>query len=301
MQRITWYSLLVVTALVAPIAGRAQTPPTQTPQPKVREIATIPGVSVKNTHRMPNGRVVLYAVGDGIFAYDLASKRSRLVTRGFDGELGMSPAGDRVAYDHESSFIWSTPIDPTTGAATGPAQRVTVREGDEPSFSPDGKLIAFEGFGGRTTNLLAVVPVTGGPERVLAEYDATIHNIWWSVDGKWVFVKLGRSKIERVPAAGGPSETLISISGRLEGPFDGQIVFYRLDALAQSEGRMAYTTTSGTRGEFRIPPESSFNGGIGSNYTALSLLTTVSTWETTPTSTIYELDMTPLLKAVIKR
>ena len=300
MQRITWYSLLVVTALVDPIAGRAQTPPTQTPQPKVREIATIPGVAVNNTHRMPNGRVVLYAVEDGIFAYDLASKRSRLVTRGFDGELGMSPAGDRVAYDHESSFIWSTPIDPTTGAATGPAQRVTVREGDEATFSPDGKLIAFEGFGGRTKNLLAVVPVTGGPERVLADYEDTIHSISWSVDAKWLFVNLGHTRIERIPAAGGRSEKVISVSGRIEGPIDLEIVFYRPDARALPEGRMAYSTTSGAHGEFSVPPGSRA-GELTRTKSTASWLFTKSVSEGAPTSTIYEVDMMPILQAVVRR
>ncbi len=163
MQRITWYGLLAVVALGASIAGRAQTPQAQAPQPKVREIATIPGVNVGEAVRMPNRRVVIYTTGRSIFAYDLASKRSILVTSGFDGELTISRAGDRVAYDHDSEdrksgFIWSIPINPTTGAAAGSAQRVSMREGDEASFSPDGKLLAFEAFEGspHTKHLLSL-------------------------------------------------------------------------------------------------------------------------------------------------
>ena len=56
MQRITWYLLLAVGVLVAPIAGRAQAPKAQAPQAKVREIATIPDVDVGAAERMPNGR-----------------------------------------------------------------------------------------------------------------------------------------------------------------------------------------------------------------------------------------------------
>ena len=51
---------------------------------------------------MPNGRVVLYNNHDSIMAYDLAAKRSTLVTRDFDGALTISRAGDRIAYARES-------------------------------------------------------------------------------------------------------------------------------------------------------------------------------------------------------
>jgi Tol biopolymer transport system component len=147
-----------------------------------------------------------------------------------------------------------------------------VRAGDEPSFSPDGKLIAFEAWEG-TKDLLTVVPVTGGPERVVAEYDDTIHNISWSGDGKWIFVLVGRSTVERVPAAGGPSEKVISTSGRIEGPLDGRISFYRPDGLSLAEGRMAFKTASGESGEFSVPPGSSSDWSAGNYPLPLWLLT----------------------------
>ncbi len=203
-------------------------------------------------------------VRPGVEAQHLGDQRLRRGAHYF-------PRGDRIAYDHDSEdrksgFIWSIPINPTTGAATGPAQRVSVREGDESSFSPDGKLLAFEAFEGspHTKHLLAVVPATGGPERVLGEYD-NINETSWSADGKWIFVLLGnRQLIERVPAAGGPSERVISTSGYVTGPIDGQVAFYQ-DARAQSEGRVAYTTTSGAHGEFRIPPGSAFGSWAGNH------------------------------------
>lgn len=143
MQRIRWCRWLAVGALVAPSAGRAQAP-----RPKIREIATIPGVDVWDLVRLPNGRVVLYTVGDSVVAYDLTTKRKTLVTRDWFDVIRLSPAGDRIAYGHRGEdgrgeWIWSMPIDPSTGAAAGPAQRVTTIQGDYPSFSPDGKLIAF--------------------------------------------------------------------------------------------------------------------------------------------------------------
>ena len=256
MQRITCYLLLAVGALVAPIAGRAQVPRTQAPQPKVRQIATIPRVDVGAAERMPNGRVIIYNVGDSLMAYDLGTKRSTLITRDAPGnEFSISPTGDRIAWGHQTQLIWSMPLDAQTGTAAGPAQRVSLSQGDTPSLSPDGKLIAFARFT-PNGNDLAVVPATGGAEQILAKYDRGIYTTSWSGDGKWIFVGFGwpTRALERVPAAGGPSERAISYSGAGEGSIDGRIAFYRPDARARTEGRIAYVTTSGGQGEFRIPP-----------------------------------------------
>jgi Tol biopolymer transport system component len=245
---------------------------------------------------------VLYTEDDNIVAYDLTTKHSTVIVGGFDGQLSVSPSGDRIAFDRLSEdertdFIVTISIDPQTGKPTGPAHRVSVGGGDSPSFSPDGKLIAFavEEPSPRTKNDLAVVLATGGPERVLAKYDKFINQTYWSADGEWIFVQIGeRQSIERVPAAGGPSEAVISNSGEIDGSIDGQIAFYRPDACAQSEGRMAYVTASGARGEFMIPP-----GSHGqSSWSAQTLLT--HTVGGGPTSTIYELDVSPILRAIGK-
>jgi hypothetical protein len=312
MQRITWYALLAVVPLVAPIGGQATSLQTPSPQPEIREIATISGVAVSSATQMPNGNVVLYTLhfskDDGIFAYDLASKRSTLVTRGFNGELGMSRAGDRLGYDHRSRYLWTVPISPMTGAATGPAQRLSLREGDEASFSPDGRFVAYEAFKGPQDvvadgmkDLLVVVPVTGGPERIIAEFPETIHNICWSVDGKWIHVLTGRSTVYRVPSAGGRTEKLFAVQGRVEGPLYGQVVFYRPDAQAVPEGRMAYTTTSGVTGEFKVPAGARSSDWTGSIYVTKWLLVKTAESASAPASAIYELDVTSLLKSVSKR
>lgn len=121
MQRITWYGLLAIVALAAPIGGQAQAP--QSPQPKIGEIAKLPGVDAREAVRLPNGRVVLYAAGDSIFAHDLASNHSTLVTRGFNGELAMSRKGDRIAFDHaldeKIEVIWSIPITSANSISSG--------------------------------------------------------------------------------------------------------------------------------------------------------------------------------------
>jgi Tol biopolymer transport system component len=271
------YPLLAIGALVAPIAGRAQLP-----QPRARELFAVPGVEVNTASLMPNGRVVLYSAGDSISAYDMTTRRTSLVTRGWEETLVVSPQGDRIAYsrrseDGRTQFIWATPIDSRTGAATGPAQRVTTTQGRGPSFSPDGRLIAFGTIRAGGSDV-AVVPATGGPERILATLDRMVVGTAWSVDARWIYLDVLERKgslgprgfmqyerlavwarsAERVPAAGGASESLIRYShptgGNGEGQITGQIAFYRSDRNAIADGRVAYATASGVRGEIQVPP-----------------------------------------------
>src|SRR5260370_34841706 len=90
MHRITWYAVLPLVALAAPIAGRAQAPKAQAPQAKVRELATIDG-DVTGFVRLPTGRALIYTslpegadpnqprVEDSTFTYDIATKRRTLL------------------------------------------------------------------------------------------------------------------------------------------------------------------------------------------------------------------------------
>lgn len=261
----------------------------QSPQPKIRKIASIPGadiegvvrlengrlprgngvtsysVDIDEAVRLPNGTVVLYTVGDCIIAYDLKTKRSMLVTLGFDNSLSISRSGNRIAFgrgsdDATTGYIWTMPIDPKTGLAAGPAKRVSRSAGDCPSISPDGNLIAFarNRDGNSSVQDLALVATADGTERILAKYGKGLCNLSWSADGNWIFLRRRDTSvsIERVPAAGGQSESMISNLSNFEGSINGQIAFYRPDTRAQSEGRMAYVTPSGVRSEFRVLPES---------------------------------------------
>lgn len=282
---------------------------TQVPHPKIREMATIPGAAVDEAVRLPNGRVVLYTVGDTIMAYDPTAKRGTLVTRGFDEELAISRTGDRIAYvAHESedvtmNGIWVMPINRRTGFAVGRAQRISTSAGNSPIFSPDGKLVAFSAERTRETWDLVVVPTAGGTERTIARYDKYFMPVSWSADGKGVFVQMGRRgdpsvSIERVSAAGGRRESLMSYSppspfANITGQIGGYIAFYRPDIAAWAEGRLAYVTASGKRGEVRIPPTS---GGF-----ARSKQTVFTRTGGDGTSTIYELDLSPILRATETR
>lgn len=262
VQQLKWYRMVAVGALVVTGASHAQGP-----QPVIREIATVPGISVDYAVPLPNGRFLIYATNDSIISYELTSKRMTFLTRRFYSNLRVSPVGDRIAFaryaeDGENSFIASLPIDPETGQAKGPAQRVSISLGDEPSFSPDGNRLAFGSFRPKGAQDLVVVSVKGGPEKVLAQYPGRIGETYWSTDGKSVFAQVehdqnhDRFTLEQVPSAGGRGETTMTFTGNAPmGSIQGRVLFTRSGVRnqAQREGRVEYVTASGSRGEFRIP------------------------------------------------
>ena len=255
---ITNLRLIALAFSLSTVAGAQQ------PAPTVRELTTIPG-TVTEAIRMPNGRIVLFTVGDSILGWDIRAQRRFLVTTDFDGELALSPAGDRIAYatpEGGADVIVTMSINPVSGAPIGSPMRVGTRTGDDPSFSPDGRLVAFAADRG-TLRIgdLVVAPTTGGSERVLAQFDNPIWHLSWSADAQWIFVYVGgrpdsARTIQRVPVAGGPPEVLIS-SAALTQPIGGTVAFMA-DARARIEGRLGYVSAKGERGEFRIPAGSAF-------------------------------------------
>lgn len=269
--------------LALPGGGRAQQP-----KANVRAVATFPGVNIDEAVRMPNGRVILYItygeVWGTIYAYDIASKRSTKVTASVDGDITISPVGDRIAFergteDGHNDFIATMPIDPATGFSAGPAQRLSLGLADHPNFSPDGRLIAFRSQSG--TSDIIVVPASGGPERTLAKYPFHAIPIAWSADGKWVIVRVddehrAPTAIDRVPVQGGAKVTEFPFGVSDIASLNQGIAFYQ-DARerGQRAGRMSYVTPSGAHGDFNVPPQSSPASAV-SVESALTLLMAVT-------------------------
>ena len=127
---------------------------------------------------------------------------------------------------------------------------ISTAKGLEPeiAISPDGKQLAY-GIQTETATIryLAVIPVTGGPEKEIfrAPNLCTFNCVGWSPDGKFLLFSEGdgtpnsSTPLWRVPAAGGTAErTGLSQNGVIRGPQvhpDGKRVFYTVTEPNTSE------------------------------------------------------------------
>jgi tricorn protease len=122
----------------------------------------------------------------------------------------------------------------TVGRAGGDAVRLTTGIGIEtnPHFSPDGKLIAFDGAYDGNVDVY-VVPAAGGVPRRLTYHPDRDEAVGWTPDGKSVLFRTLRSsyspffRLYTVPVSGGfPSE--IPLPTALEGSYspDGSRMAY---------------------------------------------------------------------------
>lgn len=153
-------------------------------------------------HVSPDGRYILLSTERQLQVYEVATKQMRKLVEGRSlNSLEWSRTGDRIAWtqagdDGRTNYVWSMPMDPRTATPTGPAQRVTAGESAQPAISLDGRWLAYAAPDslrpGSTLALrdrqLAVVPVTGGPERVLAHIEGGWEYARWSADGKSIYV-----------------------------------------------------------------------------------------------------------------
>ena len=119
--------------------------------------------------------------------------------------------------NNKDEFVWIVPLDPVTGHAAGPQRRVSMIPGDVPSIAPDGRQLAFARDDDSTgKQSLVIVPMPGGPERVISSFTAPIGMIRWTPDAKSVYVTLNPPRadrtipgsIQRIPVAGGPPKVI---------------------------------------------------------------------------------------------
>ncbi len=205
-----------------------QTQPAITPVP----IGTISGLNVEYvTPALGTTRLYITDGDTGLWMYDRVTKRRTLVSRGEVWEPTISRAGDRVAFGRpgergNTEHIWSMPLDQRTGLAAGPARRVSMSQGDVPSFSPDGKFIAFGRYHDSTPSWqdVTVVPSNGGQESILARLSSSTRGTAWMPDGKSiVFIGSGPPpaahpnqrihSVQRVSSAGGQPELVTQTTG----------------------------------------------------------------------------------------
>lgn len=190
-----------------------------------RTLARLNEDFVSGPRPSPDGRLLLFGTRTDMRVYDVASRRATKVVDGQGWELAWSPKGDRIAWvrgDDEGAgeYIWTMPVDPRTGTPSGPAQRVSLGQGEFPAISLDGRWIAYSAPDtdgpGSTNGLLphhiAVVSVTGGPARAIGHFSGGTGSAYWSADGKSIYVQAtppnGKLGVLKVPVDGRPMQVL---------------------------------------------------------------------------------------------
>jgi Tol biopolymer transport system component len=197
-------SALIATAITLPAVAALAQQATARPA-TFRTLATFDSQPSADPHVSPDGRFVLLSTGRDLQVYEVATKRMRKLveSRSID-HLEWSRAGDRIAWtqagdDGRTNYVWTMPMDAKTATPSGPAQRVTPRESAQAAISLDGRWLAYAAPDsvrpGSTLPIrdrqLVVVPITGGPERVLAHIEGGWEYARWSADGKSIYVSGG--------------------------------------------------------------------------------------------------------------
>jgi serine/threonine-protein kinase len=137
----------------------------------------------------------------------------------YSGGLALSSDGSFLVYsardpEEETSRLWmrawnslhATPVDGSAGAIS-------------PAVSPDGREILFCSPSG-----VRVVSVRGGESRTLAQ--GALAGTAWSSDGAWIYFADLFSGLKRVPAKGGPVEsiTVVDTAAGERGHADPQVL-----------------------------------------------------------------------------
>jgi Tol biopolymer transport system component len=265
MRRIVWYLPLTAGAMLALTVSHAQaTVAQQAPRATVRELATIDGY-VNGFVRLPDGRTLIYSLNDSTYSYNVAMRRRTLL--GTDMlPASISPQGDRLAFtrsaeDRSGLRLWTIPIDPQTGAATGRAQLMSQRRiagPRRPRFSPDGRTLAFFAASSTPTGTwdLVLVPATGGSERVIGNYPR-VSSFAWSADGSSIDTEVdgnSRSDIVRIDVASGATQELFTPRSYLTNQFPvGISPDARVAIFTNNPDVFMYRTAAGAEGLVEVP------------------------------------------------
>jgi dipeptidyl aminopeptidase/acylaminoacyl peptidase len=170
------------------------------PQPNDPKVGNAPRVITGAFNRLDGGGFL-----EGhthVFIYEVSDRSVRQITRANYNHLNpaWSPDGSTIAYVTDRSRqrhdnpghgeIWKVSVD------GGPPQRVTgvLRDVEQPSFSPDGRRIAFAAvapqrdWAGRLSRLFIVDASGGVPTVIAPDFDRPCHAVTWISNREVAFI-----------------------------------------------------------------------------------------------------------------
>jgi Tol biopolymer transport system component len=125
-----------------------------------------------------------------------------------------SPDGKKVAFYTVEGPIWTVPVSPETGRATGPPKKlVDIKFGwqGHVSWSPDSEKIVFFGTEGEYQGNIWTISVEDGTLTQITDDPVFEMNPIWSPDGKTIAYNKSRSEIWAVSPDGGNPRRIIDV------------------------------------------------------------------------------------------
>ena len=289
MRKLALFAMLSATAALS-LAG---------PRPPKTLLFSLKDHSTHDIAITPNGRRIYYSQDTiQLYMYDRETRRTSPILGpmagvGANPGLALSPAGDRLAFARSAEGsgekqLWTVSLDPATGLPNGPARRVSILVAHSPAFSPDGKSIAFATPVSRTAKKLVVIPVNGGPERVVAETEGDVWPITWQKPDS-IYFSLGfgekenmsKNGVYRVGVSGGKPQMVLRTADW--GGYPGLSPDGRFLLAYDSTWDSVMVTTSSGRHVFSYEPDLGevtadvwFNGGRTVGWKGWSVRTVVA-------------------------
>ncbi|HEY6829969.1 MAG TPA: hypothetical protein VI259_24105 [Gemmatimonadaceae bacterium] len=156
-------------------------------------ISTVAPTWLSRPSESPDGRFVALDGDSAIRVFDRTTKQwMRLAEEGATPKW--SPDGHFLAFSRREPVgfrIFLLPMDSKTGKASGAARRVTLRNGRQFAWSPNGKEIAFISMDSGAASIW-IQPFNGGEERLAARLPRLVGDaLAWSPDGKLIYFSAG--------------------------------------------------------------------------------------------------------------